>query len=95
MGIFDWSWMQIIEYASRLFLAALVGTIIAFRRSPDKYQSNLIEAHAFLSTAGALFMIVIEGEIIECPDCGVELEVISTDPLAVELAPDVEEDWGE
>ncbi len=38
---------------------------------------------------------VIEGEIIECPDCGVELEVISTDPLTVELAPDVEEDWGE
>ena len=26
MGIFDWSWVQILEYASRLFLAALVGT---------------------------------------------------------------------
>ena len=38
---------------------------------------------------------VEEGEIVVCPDCGVELEVISVDPLAVELAPEVEEDWGE
>lgn len=35
------------------------------------------------------------GEILECPDCGVELEVTSTNPLRVELAPEVEEDWGE
>ena len=36
-----------------------------------------------------------EGEIIVCPDCGVELEVVSVDPLEIEVAPDVEEDWGE
>lgn len=34
-------------------------------------------------------------EIIACPDCGAELEIISLDPLEVELAPEVEEDWGE
>ena len=38
---------------------------------------------------------VEEGEIGVCPDCGAELEVVSLDPLAVELAPEVEEDWGE
>jgi alpha-aminoadipate carrier protein LysW len=38
---------------------------------------------------------VEEGEIVICPDCGVELEVISLDPIALELAPEVEEDWGE
>ena len=38
---------------------------------------------------------VEEGEIVVCPDCGAELEVVSLDPLAVELAPEVEEDWGE
>jgi alpha-aminoadipate carrier protein LysW len=38
---------------------------------------------------------VEEGEIVVCPDCGVELEVMSTDPISVELAPEVEEDWGE
>ena len=38
---------------------------------------------------------VEEGEIVVCPDCGVELEVVSADPLTLELAPEVEEDWGE
>lgn len=38
---------------------------------------------------------VIVGEIVECPDCGVELEVTSVSPLTIELAPEVEEDWGE
>ncbi|MCX6065116.1 MAG: lysine biosynthesis protein LysW [Chloroflexi bacterium] len=35
------------------------------------------------------------GEIIVCPDCGVDLEVISLDPPTVELAPMEQEDWGE
>lgn len=35
------------------------------------------------------------GEIVDCADCGVELEVTSLAPLRVELAPEVEEDWGE
>jgi alpha-aminoadipate/glutamate carrier protein LysW len=38
---------------------------------------------------------VLEGEIVNCPDCGVELEVVSIDPLTLELAPEEEEDWGE
>jgi len=35
------------------------------------------------------------GEIIVCPDCGVDLEVISLDPPEVALAPMEQEDWGE
>lgn len=38
---------------------------------------------------------VIEGEILPCADCGAELEVVSLAPLALELAPEVQEDWGE
>lgn len=38
---------------------------------------------------------VVVGEILECPDCAVELEVTATNPLTIELAPEVEEDWGE
>ena len=38
---------------------------------------------------------VMQGEIVVCPDCGVDLEVTGLDPLAVELAPMEEEDWGE
>lgn len=35
------------------------------------------------------------GEIIVCPDCGVDLEVTSLEPATLELAPMEEEDWGE
>jgi alpha-aminoadipate carrier protein LysW len=35
------------------------------------------------------------GEIVLCPDCGVELEVRNLNPLVLELAPQEEEDWGE
>ena len=35
------------------------------------------------------------GEILVCPDCGVELEVTSLDPVNLDLAPHEEEDWGE
>jgi alpha-aminoadipate carrier protein LysW len=34
-------------------------------------------------------------EIIVCPDCGVDLEVISLEPAAIQLAPMEQEDWGE
>ncbi len=36
-----------------------------------------------------------EGEIVDCEDCGVELEVISEEPLEFALAPEEEEDWGQ
>lgn len=35
------------------------------------------------------------GEIVDCPTCGSELEVVETDPVVLELAPELEEDWGE
>lgn len=38
---------------------------------------------------------VLVGEILDCPDCGAELEVRATAPVRLELAPQVEEDWGE
>ena len=38
---------------------------------------------------------VVQSEILQCPDCGVELEVTGLDPVKLELAPQEEEDWGE
>jgi alpha-aminoadipate carrier protein LysW len=35
------------------------------------------------------------GEIVVCPDCGVDLEVTSLQPVMLELAPMEQEDWGE
>ncbi len=39
---------------------------------------------------------VIAGEIVVCPDCGVDLEVTAIAPVvALSLAPQEAEDWGE
>ncbi len=35
------------------------------------------------------------GEIISCQDCGTKLEVRSVNPVQLEKAPEVQEDWGE
>ncbi len=53
-------------------------------------MSNCPECDAELKLEG-----VVQGEIVVCPDCGVDLEVTSLDPLTVALAPMEEEDWGE
>ena len=37
----------------------------------------------------------VKGELIECPDCGSELEVVSLEPAQLAEAPEAEEDWGE
>ncbi|MDR2522352.1 MAG: lysine biosynthesis protein LysW [Synergistaceae bacterium] len=38
---------------------------------------------------------VMEGELLTCTDCGMELEVASLSPLTLVEAPEVQEDWGE
>jgi alpha-aminoadipate carrier protein LysW len=38
---------------------------------------------------------VLRGEIVQCPDCGADLEVTSVNPIVLELAPMEQEDWGE
>ena len=35
------------------------------------------------------------GEIVDCGTCGSELEVVGDDPVTLDLAPELEEDWGE
>lgn len=37
----------------------------------------------------------LQGEIVPCPACGAELEVVSLNPLVLDLAPEEAEDWGE
>ena len=37
----------------------------------------------------------MENELIACEDCGSELEIMNLNPLTLELAPEIEEDWGE
>lgn len=35
------------------------------------------------------------GELKQCPDCGIELEVVKKNPFVLEEAPQEEEDWGQ
>ena len=35
------------------------------------------------------------GEIVICPDCGVEIEVVKLAPLKLAKAPDEDDDFGE
>jgi len=40
---------------------------------------------------------VILGEILECPDCGAELEItkITKNTIELQIAEEIEDDWGE
>ena len=53
----------VLDYAGRLFLAVLLGVVISFRRKMTRYDQHVIQAHAFLSVAGAMFMLIIAGEL--------------------------------
>jgi lysine biosynthesis protein LysW len=35
------------------------------------------------------------GEIVDSPATGTELEIVAIEPLTLEEAPELEEDWGE
>jgi alpha-aminoadipate carrier protein LysW len=38
---------------------------------------------------------LVVGELMECDDCGSELEVTAVDPVTIAEAPEAEEDWGQ
>ncbi len=38
---------------------------------------------------------LIKGELLECDDCGTELEVVGLGPVKLQEAPQAEEDWGQ
>ena len=54
-----------------------------------------LHAHCPECDAELVLEDVVQGEILVCSDCGVDLEVMSLEPLALEIAPMEAEDWGE
>jgi alpha-aminoadipate carrier protein LysW len=72
------------------FLAPVTRLYNLIRRlSMEPVLCTVCEAELLLEDG------IEEGEIIVCPDCGTEFEVVSLDPVEIEEAPEVEEDWGE
>lgn len=57
----------------------------------NKMSANCPECDAEIELASD----AVEGEIVVCPDCGVDLEITSLNPVTLDLAPMEEEDWGE
>lgn len=57
----------------------------------SEINSNCVECGATIDLPAD----VMQGEILTCGDCGVELEVISLSPVMLDLAPLEMEDWGE
>jgi len=55
---------EIINHATQLIVAAFLGFLLSFKRTPDRYRLQLIEAHALLAIAGAMFIIIIGGDFI-------------------------------
>jgi len=55
-----------------------------------RMTANCPECEATITLAKPM-----RGEIIVCPDCGAELEVVNENPMKLDLAPKEEEDWGE
>jgi uncharacterized membrane protein YhiD involved in acid resistance len=54
---------QAMAMGGRLVLAALLTVIISYRRNMDRLRRNILEAHAFLGVAGALFIMIIGDQI--------------------------------
>jgi alpha-aminoadipate carrier protein LysW len=77
-----------------------VGGYAVKRSNKKKGESTMAESErravcVICEGSVALPENVLVGEILLCGDCGTELEVVSLDPVAVEEAPQVQEDWGE
>ena len=58
-------------------------------------MANLVKTNCPECDAEIDLVDVVQGEIVVCPDCGVDLEVTNLSPITLELAPMEEEDWGE
>jgi alpha-aminoadipate carrier protein LysW len=74
------------------------NTLINFIVSHHFYNGELGKMKTECTVCGAeieLAADAVQGELLECPECGTELEVISVDPPVVQEAPQEEEDWGQ
>lgn len=60
------------------------------QETPPTSTTNCPECAAAVTTNPTML-----GELLDCADCGAELETVSLDPPRFAVAPELEEDWGE
>lgn len=61
----------------------------------QKSQSEQRTAECVECAAQVRLVNPVAGEVVDCPECGAELEVTALEPLTLALAPEEQEDWGE
>lgn len=50
---------QIVELGGRVLLAALLGVLVSYRRQTDRHHQAIMQSHAYLAVAGAMFIMII------------------------------------
>jgi len=76
--------------------SSLGGTGLFFFEPKTKKEEIKMQGNCVVCDANiVLDDNIVVGEVICCPDCGTELEVLSIQPVELAEAPEVEEDWGE
>lgn len=65
------------------------------RRTPMNGASPVVSACPECEAEVSFDRPPLNGQVTRCGECRAELEVTSTNPVRLELAPEVEEDWGE
>jgi len=83
-----------LRYFYKLPITTAYGGFVTAVRPPQR-KGDLMAKCVECDADVALGDNVEAGEIVDCPDCGTELEVIATGPVALARAPEEEEDWGE
>ncbi|MGD8394445.1 MAG: MgtC/SapB family protein [Candidatus Eiseniibacteriota bacterium] len=48
-----------IELGGRVLLAAILGVVVAYRRQTDPHHQSILQSHAYLAVAGAMFIMII------------------------------------
>ncbi len=79
--------------AQRITPVSIVNSLLEFisQLSRETIMSECPVCGAQLTLSEDL----VKSELLECDDCGTELEVIALNPVVLKEAPETEEDWGQ
>jgi alpha-aminoadipate carrier protein LysW len=88
----------VVYYFFRFFSLIAIVKCLSRRGFPAKTGGGIFMAAVKCPVCDADVNVAADamvGELLTCSDCGIELEVTVLEPLTVEEAPEVQEDWGE